>query len=136
MKKTPLLLVSLALAASAAQAQTTVLACQFAESGGFIYKGNRWQSTSFNLERPFFIKLKPDGVIDESSLAGVGMTYAVECRKPYGHRPEFVRCSGSSDLVVFSTKTLSGAVSVLHGAASDSSSRDTLSISTFNCQKM
>ena len=136
MKKTPLLLVSLALTASAAQAQTTVLACQFAESGGFIYKGTRWQSTSFTLDKPFFIKLKSDGVIDESSLAGVGMTYAVDCKKPYGHRPEFVRCSGSSDLVVFSTKTLSGAVSVLHGAASEGSNRDTLSISTFNCQKM
>ncbi len=134
MKKILPLLLGL-LAATTVHAQT-VLACQFTESGGYIYRSGRWQLTGFTLDKPFFMRLQPDGVLDPSSLAGLGMTYNIECNKPYGHRPEFVRCAGNSDFLIFSTKTLAGATSVLHGAASDTASRDTLSINAFSCQRM
>lgn len=134
MKKIYLVLLGL-LAAASVHAQT-VLACQFTESGGYIYRNNRWQLTSFTLDKPFFMKLQSDGVLDPSSLAGLGMTYNITCNRPYNHRPEFVRCSGNSDFLIFSTKTLAGSTSVLHGAASEGSNRDTLSINTFSCQRM
>lgn len=135
MKKFFLLLIGLLLAGTAVQAQV-VLACQFTESGGYIYRNGRWQLTSFTLDKPFFIRLQADGVIDPSSLAGAGMTYNIECSRPYGHRPEFVRCAGNSDMMIFSTRTLAGSTSTIHGAASEGSNRDTLSINPFSCQRM
>jgi hypothetical protein len=134
MKKIFVLLMGL-LSVAVVQAQT-VLACQFTESGGYIYRNGRWQLTSFTLDKPFFIRLQADGVIDPSSLAGAGMTYNIECSRPYSHRPEFVRCAGNSDMMIFSTRTLAGSTSALHGAASEGGNRDTLSINPFTCQRM
>lgn len=117
----------------------TIFACQFTGANGFTYEGGRWKTQQFILDKPFFIKINSNGIINDSSLKGVGMDYLVQCMKAYSNsRPELIRCNDPTDTLIFNTKTLEGAKSALGGAsqAPTNNPRDDLSIRLFNCQSM
>jgi len=122
---------------SSVHSQTT-LACQFSGSSGYTYEGGSWKRSGFILEKPFFIKINSNGIIDESSLKGVDMDYMAQCKRVFSStRPELVICHAISNSLILNTKTFEGAISTLFGAvSSNNNNRDDLSIKLFNCQSM
>jgi hypothetical protein len=137
MQKIIIPLLCLLLFTSSVRSQTTI-ACQFTNSNGYTYEGGRWKRSGFIVDKPFFIKIKPDGIIDESSLKGVDMYFEIKCKRPFGNvRQELVICHETTDSLVLNTKTLEGAISSLAGAGSSSNNkRDDVVIKLFNCQPM
>ena len=137
MMKINISLLCLLFFASSVHAQTT-LACQFTNSNGYSYEGGKWKRSGFLVDKPFFIKIKPNGIIDESSLKGVEMDYMPQCKRVFSNiRPELVSCHDATDSLVLNTKTLEGAISTLGGAGSASNNkRDDVGVKLFNCQSM
>ena len=122
--------------ASSVNAQTT-LACQFTNSNGFTYEGGKWKRSGFLAEKPFFIKIKPNGIIDESSLKGVDMNFEPQCKRVYNYvAPELLICYDTVKSLLLNIKTLEGAISFLGGVALPNPTKDDMSISLFNCQSM
>ena len=114
----------------------TVLACQYTESAGFIYKNEKWVNTQFIIAKPFFIKLTNNGFIDESSLQSINIRGGV-CKLTWSSiDPEEISCYNTLRFLRFNTKTLEGSVASLGGSVQTGNERDTIAISLFNCQKM
>jgi hypothetical protein len=136
MKKINISLLCLLFFASSIHAQTT-LACQFTNNNGFTYEEGKWKRSGFITEKPFFIKIKPNGIIDESSLKGVDMNFEPQCKRVYSYvAPELLICYSTLRSLLLNTKTLEGAISFLGGVALPNPTRDDMSISLFNCQSM
>lgn len=117
-------------------AQQVVVACQVSDANGYIYQNGKWKRSGFVVDKPFFLKISADGLIEPSSLSGVGMSYGVSCRNPWMHLRDTIICNDSVDQLVVNTTTLEGAIARFSGAAGSGSVRDTLSVSVFQCQKM
>jgi hypothetical protein len=113
-----------------------ILACQYTHAEGFKYHNRGWSSSKFKLDKPFFIKIKDDGLIDISSIEKliVGIR-SCERTLPYS-RPEVVMCIGSLDFLGFNTKTLEGAKTYIAASTQDSNERDTIFTEIFTCQKI
>lgn len=136
MKKITIALLCLSFFISSAHSQTT-LACQFTGSSGHTYEGGKWKPQRFILEKPFFIKINPDGIIDSSSLRGIGMVYMPQCKRVFSNiDPELIICHETLRSLVLNTKTLEGASSFLGGVISSGNTRDDMMLSLFNCQSM
>lgn len=114
----------------------TVLACQYTNSGGFNYKNQRWTSSAFILEKPFFIKIKDDGLVDPVSLSSINM-HGSDCKRAWSSiNPEQISCSSSIKFMQFNTKTLEGSSASLYGSVNSGNERDSVVVSLFGCQKM
>ena len=136
MMKINISLLCLLFFASSVHAQTT-LACQFTNNNGFTYEEGKWKRSGFNSEKPFFIKIKHNGIIVESSLKGVDMNFAPQCKRVYSSvAPELIICYSTVRSLLLNIKTLEGAISFLGGVALPNPTRDDIAISLFNCQAM
>ncbi len=134
MKKIIIALLCLSFYITSAHSQS-ILACQFNDATGFIHKSGKWNRTGFNVEKPFFMKIKSNGVIDESSLSGVGMTSSVQCSSIFSNS-KLIKCNGNTINLAFNLNTMTGAMSSLYGAIDEEKVKDTLSVSIFSCQGM
>ena len=116
------------------QAQS-IVACQFTNSDGYRWSNGKWSNAKFKLEKPFFMKINQDGIIELDSINNL-IIGATECKRVWRHiKPENVMCIGSMDFVSFNTKTMEGATSYIGGATQEGD-RDTISTALFTCQKM
>lgn len=133
-KLVALILLALALPATG----QVIYACQYSRAIGFVSEQGSWKSTTFKLEKPFFLSLDSRGLPDEKSLAVFRMMpNKVTCER-FAIDRDAIGCGegqGASGLT-FNTKTLEGAVSAIFGAGLTDPPRDTLSIKVFSCQKM
>ena len=113
-------------------------ACQYVDANGFIYEDGRWQRTGFNLMPHFFIKLGPDTLDPQSILDGleVGFSATLPLCFPVDVRGAYTCTSHVGEAAIFNPVTREGAKTTILGASGVGEIRDTLSISTFVCQKV
>jgi hypothetical protein len=104
---------------------------------GYIYRGDKWEGTNFKQEKPFFLNINSERIIDHDSFFSIGIINTPEkCTKPYNATsPEIHQCSGVMSTFTFNDKTYEGAFSSIAGA-SQMGSRDTIVTGIFKCQKI
>ncbi|CAD0183979.1 hypothetical protein RUESEDTHA_00856 [Ruegeria sp. THAF57] len=110
----------------------SVYACQYTRSSGFYFEEGQWNSVSFVVREPFFLKTDGEKITSVGDLA-----------------PEFMSCTISNiyryhqcgdqfgNTVFFNPGNLRGGASYLNGATSDSEDhRDDVFVEMFICEAM
>ena len=136
MRKLSLILaITTAVISAPTMAQNVTYACQYIESGGLDWKGQKWQSTRFHLRPPFFLKATSSKLDADSISKIIGEAFVI-CHEM--QLAEIHSCSGFlGGSLIFDFKTLRGGVSQIAGATqSDDEDKDSLAVKPFTCTKM
>lgn len=118
-----------------------VLACQFTQSTGFTWKSGRWASAGFLPNKPFFLRINDDELIEPKSLESLLFFPADTVCKKFNSKQGGLRTAcaeaDSGSGVVLNLQTLTGAASLISGAATQiQNMRDDVLVSLFTCQRM
>jgi hypothetical protein len=135
MKKIVLIIATAAAVISApTMAQNVTYACQYLDSGGFNWKNGKWEITKFRTEAPFFL-IYENEKIDTDSLEKALKAMMFKCEN-LGRNTYCISFLGKS--FVFDKETMSGGVSILHGASMPNGGnyKDSIAVSPFTCTKM
>lgn len=110
--------------------------CHRKDEIGYIYKGDKWERTFFNLQKAFFLNINSKREIDFESFSVISIVSTPEkCTKPYVDHPQVHQCSGVMSTFTFNDRTLEGAFAVIAGG-SQTGNRDTIATGIFKCQKI
>ena len=110
-------------------------ACQYIESAGLYWEGNKWKVTRFNFDKPFVLVSDGYGSLTTDSVnKTTGHTYS--CRTGSdGNINCQTKMVGMS--LSFSPANQRGVMTKIYGALTtpDGEYRDTLSVAPFECAK-
>lgn len=120
---------------NSAIAEDQIFACQETHEIGYLWRNNSWIPKNFTVDGKFFIQIK-DGKIQPESISGaLGGKYST-CKDTFlGH----ISCQSGimTNTMYFDTKTSKGSVARQLGSVMpDNTSKDSVSITLFSCQKM
>lgn len=118
-------------------ADTEVYACQYEESGGLHWSDGAWRVTAFKNGKPFFLKVEQGSLSEESVRVAIEQKDVPAKCVVYRFEPKTQGCMNELGYsIYFDSETGRGATASLFGAKSTATSRDSVSVSTFSCQKM
>jgi hypothetical protein len=129
---------ALAVSSLSAAAQTATYACQFVESSGMVWEKQRWKTTSFKLDRPFFLKSINSKLELESVAKALGRARvnSVLCHEPFEGAQVCSDFLGGS--LMFDFGTMNGGIAKLLGTSlpTNDKEKDTVHIDAYTCSKM
>ena len=111
-------------------------ACQVVHASGMAWENNRWVTKTFQEGSPFVLMSDGNELLTKESAAKAMGTIGqfTECRKLYTSQ---ITCNeGTGGFLYFNPDTSRGGMSTIFGAThADANSRDTVSVSAFECTK-
>ena len=107
-------------------------ACQSIASAGLIYELGKWEATGFISEQKFILIADGDS-LSTSSVLKAGIEPKPKCRVSTLGKISCTDTLGGS--LLFNKALGRGAISQIYGGASDGDTRDTLSVTPFECTK-
>ncbi len=114
-------------------AQQVTYACQYIKSAGLNWEKGKWNTSSFNLDKPFFLSTV-GGSLTTNSVEKVLTSDSTFCHPTNSKKQTCSDRLGGS--LIFNHDNELGGVAQLYGSIDNDANKDTLSVSPFTCTKM